>query len=185
MRKTLLISTAIAMLAAPGCANAAIVMKSLDITGSDFSLRFGNGSVAPADPFSVVFSVTFDNSSDVNRTTNGLNIISSTLPYSAEYAYNSSRDVLTLATDVTDDGSCLGSANSFCIFVNNFSTAPNASFFNQVTGGNGGPGIWVANRISTSAVPEPATWAFMIFGFGAIGGAMRRQRKTTLKVNYT
>ena len=33
------------------------------------------------------------------------------------------------------------------------------------------------------AVPEPATWAFMIFGFGAIGGAMRR-RKAQVKVSY-
>lgn len=31
------------------------------------------------------------------------------------------------------------------------------------------------------AVPEPATWAMMIGGFGAIGGAMRnRRRKTTV-----
>lgn len=40
----------------------------------------------------------------------------------------------------------------------------------------------------TGAVPEPATWAFMIFGFGAIGGAMRRQknmaRKANVKVSY-
>jgi hypothetical protein len=28
------------------------------------------------------------------------------------------------------------------------------------------------------AVPEPSTWAMMIFGFGAVGGMMRRQRKT-------
>ncbi|MEO9468645.1 PEPxxWA-CTERM sorting domain-containing protein [Parasphingorhabdus sp.] len=34
------------------------------------------------------------------------------------------------------------------------------------------------------AVPEPATWAFMIFGFGAIGGAMRRNRKANVKVSY-
>lgn len=34
------------------------------------------------------------------------------------------------------------------------------------------------------AVPEPATWAFMIFGFGAIGGAMRRQRKANVNVSY-
>lgn len=33
------------------------------------------------------------------------------------------------------------------------------------------------------AVPEPATWAFMIFGFGAIGGTMRR-RKAQVKVSY-
>lgn len=36
----------------------------------------------------------------------------------------------------------------------------------------------------TPAVPEPATWAFMILGFGAIGGAMRRNRKANVKVNY-
>lgn len=29
-----------------------------------------------------------------------------------------------------------------------------------------------------SAVPEPATWAMMLMGFGAMGAAMRRQRKT-------
>lgn len=34
------------------------------------------------------------------------------------------------------------------------------------------------------AVPEPATWAFMIFGFGAIGGAMRRRRNVNVKVSY-
>ncbi len=39
-------------------------------------------------------------------------------------------------------------------------------------------------RANMGAVPEPATWAFMIFGFGAIGGAMRRQRKANVKVSY-
>lgn len=35
-----------------------------------------------------------------------------------------------------------------------------------------------------TSVPEPATWAFMIVGFGAVGGAMRRQRKANVKVSY-
>ena len=30
---------------------------------------------------------------------------------------------------------------------------------------------------NVAAVPEPATWAFMLFGFGAIGVSMRRRRK--------
>ena len=30
-------------------------------------------------------------------------------------------------------------------------------------------------QISTGAVPEPGTWAMMLIGFGAIGGAMRRR----------
>ncbi len=34
-----------------------------------------------------------------------------------------------------------------------------------------------------SAVPEPATWAMMLVGFGAIGGAMRR-RNTTARVKF-
>ena len=34
----------------------------------------------------------------------------------------------------------------------------------------------VANATQGGAVPEPATWAMMIVGFGLVGGAMRRQR---------
>lgn len=37
---------------------------------------------------------------------------------------------------------------------------------------------------SMGAIPEPATWAMMIFGFGFVGGAMRRQRKANVKVSY-
>ena len=35
-----------------------------------------------------------------------------------------------------------------------------------------------------SAVPEPATWAMMLMGFGAIGFAMRRRQKLTTRVSY-
>ncbi len=38
----------------------------------------------------------------------------------------------------------------------------------------------VANFSTTPAVPEPATWAMMLIGFGAIGAATRRRRTTTL-----
>ena len=31
-----------------------------------------------------------------------------------------------------------------------------------------------------AAVPEPATWAMMLFGFGAVGFAMRRRRRPVL-----
>ncbi|MCW6532357.1 PEPxxWA-CTERM sorting domain-containing protein [Sphingomonas sp. MMSM20] len=52
---------------------------------------------------------------------------------------------------------------------------------------NGGPQIVGATFMSgkssfeidnlAAAVPEPSTWAMMIFGFGAIGGAMRHRRR--------
>lgn len=41
---------------------------------------------------------------------------------------------------------------------------------------------WMANLQFSSvdnAVPEPATWAMMLLGFGFVGGAMRARRKRT------
>lgn len=35
-----------------------------------------------------------------------------------------------------------------------------------------------------AAVPEPATWAMMLFGFGAIGFGMRRRRSDTVRVRF-
>ena len=34
----------------------------------------------------------------------------------------------------------------------------------------------ISNFIAPSAVPEPASWAMMLLGFGAIGYSMRRRR---------
>lgn len=36
-------------------------------------------------------------------------------------------------------------------------------------------------RVATTAVPEPATWALMIAGFGAIGSALRRRPGATVR----
>lgn len=35
-----------------------------------------------------------------------------------------------------------------------------------------------------SAVPEPATWAMMLFGFGALGHMLRRQTRTKARVRF-
>jgi len=41
-------------------------------------------------------------------------------------------------------------------------------------------GYWTAKfSIPTRGVPEPASWAMMLGGFGLVGGAMRRARGTT------
>lgn len=40
-------------------------------------------------------------------------------------------------------------------------------------------------RVLTGGVPEPATWAFMILGFGLIGGAMRQAKgRTATRVRF-
>ncbi len=48
-----------------------------------------------------------------------------------------------------------------------------------------GSGQAATLRISlapTAAVPEPATWAMMLIGFGGIGAAMRRRRRTIARL---
>jgi len=40
-----------------------------------------------------------------------------------------------------------------------------------------GAGALVTEFSSSGAVPEPATWALMIFGFGAVGTAMRKAKR--------
>jgi hypothetical protein len=40
----------------------------------------------------------------------------------------------------------------------------------------GAIGVSNIHGITTSAVPEPAIWAMMLLGFGAVGRAMRRLR---------
>lgn len=39
--------------------------------------------------------------------------------------------------------------------------------------------------VDIGAVPEPATWALMILGFGAVGAAMRRKRAVRQSVRYS
>ena len=46
------------------------------------------------------------------------------------------------------------------------------------------PAYFALDNISLSAVPEPATWAMMIGGFGMVGGAMRR-RRSSATVSYS
>lgn len=39
----------------------------------------------------------------------------------------------------------------------------------------------VTGNLVGAAVPEPATWALMLLGFGAVGGSLRRRRQAVLR----
>jgi hypothetical protein len=47
------------------------------------------------------------------------------------------------------------------------------------TPGGSGTDIFTQGSVSTPAIPEPATWAMMIGGFGMAGAAMRRRTRVT------
>lgn len=42
----------------------------------------------------------------------------------------------------------------------------------------------IYRQFATAPVPEPATWAMMIMGFGLMGAAMRRNHKVTARVRF-
>jgi hypothetical protein len=59
-----------------------------------------------------------------------------------------------------------------------FGTYQYYDFYSNGTGGNAAPGNVLLGGLSlTTSVPEPGTWAMMLLGFGAVGAAMRRNRK--------
>jgi hypothetical protein len=45
-------------------------------------------------------------------------------------------------------------------------------------------GNFIASNFSVTAVPEPATWAMMLLGFGMIGFAMRKRSNVRTTVSY-
>ena len=58
-------------------------------------------------------------------------------------------------------------------------TLTNATVRYQSTGLNG-QGSGIGTPTNPPVVPEPATWAMMLLGFGAVGYSLRRRRRTNI-----
>lgn len=64
------------------------------------------------------------------------------------------------------------------------SPSDNVSAFRSVSGGDPADYTGQFAYSVTAAVPEPATWAMMLIGFGGIGFGMRRRAKVRTTVAY-
>ena len=72
-----------------------------------------------------------------------------------------------------------GLADFFLRFDRNTLATQNFVYYDGITPAFGGlPG----NVTVTAAVPEPATWAMLILGFGLVGAAMRKRQ--SVRVRY-
>jgi PEP-CTERM motif len=99
------------------------------------------------------------------------------------FTYDSSAGNLLMEVNVLS----LFTANRYQSFFQADSTTTTTaryfSYGNGPTGLVGGGGLVTRFDLINGAVPEPASWALMIAGFGLVGSAMRR-RKPSISVSY-
>lgn len=127
----------------------------------------------------------------------GVGSISQTLALNAGQVYNlsfayshnlfSPAEATSASAEVTIDGldnivsHSTGTTSNldWRIFTGSFTASGNDTLtFTNLTGGPN-EGIFL-DAVSVAAVPEPATWAMMLVGFGAIGFQLRRKRSSRL-----
>ena len=179
MRKLLLLAAVAACsVASPALADP--VTLSYDFTGTDFTAGFGAGGAAgPADAFTGSFSYSFD------ATTQAFQLLSfnghvGSLEFTTALAdFNSSGtgdDSLTIGGSPGGASGFGASDFVFNMLLDRTTGAVTSAY--QLGYITQNFSIYHANNLSvTAAVPEPATWAMMLLGFGGIGFAMRRGRK--------
>ena len=182
IRKKLAATALALVLGTSGTAHAAVVFKTLQLTASGFS-----GGTA-INPISILFSLNFDNSTNISNNTTGITQLANNAYGPLKFGYNAGSDQLTLVGGNAPDagpGGCSNNASSFCSFISNISSAtPTSNFMIQVASDNS---ISFANTVSiqnAAPVPEPAVWAMMLVGFGMVGAALRR-RKAVVRTNVS
>lgn len=171
---------AIAAVSAP--AHAVVIDKTYTVSATRF------GQVAPVDPVTLTFSVLFDTEDPNAFFPQDVTIRNFNLPTGLKYRYIKESDQLYMCTAYIVPTICDQPANVLTYnsnwLLHNFA-AGNTALFDGVMGYSYNDKVYYestnlyvrddgASGLAT-AVPEPASWALMIVGFGAAGATMRRK----------
>lgn len=167
-------------------AHAATIVRTFTFTGTSIA-NISGSTASPVSSVSLTFTVEFDPTLSYASQTSGLTLDSYSLSLSSPFAF-------TYAPGSSQRMTLGGTANGvFGIFVNNddftldFTGAggatPQVSIFQFATSGTPGNGYRSFTNTLTltdlvTPVPEPASWALMIAGFGLAGAAMRRRKSS-------
>ena len=182
MRKMIYAALASASLATASMASAAVVVNS---GGSvDLNNPYPTAFTAPNGVTTINFganpapSPTFTDSFSFNNTAAGLYTIligttNSDLTFTSGTLAGAGGTInLTAGTNAITGTSILGAPATF-LAAGTYTLTYSGN--NPVVGGS-----YAGTATITPAVPEPATWALMLLGFGGIGFAMRRRRNPAL-----
>ena len=165
---------------------------------NELALRFHNGAIAgaPASDANGVYSFAFGTTPinfvfSIQGTTNA-SITLTNLLTNAFVTYNPFGDgndnaqtcpaCSALEKDLTQNSARLNFA-----FLSGLGFNPNQNNTYQATLSAAGNSVTAFAKVGegfTPAVPEPATWAMMLMGFGFAGAAMRRARSRSTKAVF-
>ncbi|MFD1786267.1 PEPxxWA-CTERM sorting domain-containing protein [Sphingomonas floccifaciens] len=185
MKKLIALALAATSMLASTAANAATLV--------DFVINTGiNGSNVPGAPTDATITGTFDYEALGAGTTTGVSNFNVLLASNGLNYGNFPGGVTANVTNLTNSTGTLNFFNAgstiFSFDISNFgamgtsaTTVSNATNFTYGDGTRIGITAGSEGRISVAAaVPEPATWAMMLIGFGAIGATMRRRKQTAV-----
>jgi hypothetical protein len=176
-------------------ASAAVITRDFELTASTF-VNFLS-EPAPFTSLSATFRLTYDDTvggfqgAPVNfsAVTDGMTNVG---PFSATpiFGYFPEDAILpfprlVLAGAVNGGNVMLSGTNDFVFSFDASATGPTAALLSFSVPDKlpfVAVGAVVTPIQATAAVPEPASWALMVGGFGLIGGAMRRRSPTGIRV---
>ena len=177
MKKIFAVTSAMALASIATPSQAALVVEAFQIAAGGW---FGGGN-----PYGVGTNptlsgtVTLDNADTSGTTFKAINYVTGSKTWTlADLNVAASGAVFNALGGVQQFSMIFGSYNSY-VFSNN------TAAINDPVGGLIACNSCVSIKpAQASAVPEPAAWALMLVGFGAVGNAMRRRQRHAVKVSY-
>lgn len=154
-------------------ANAVLITRQFDFTASSFSASLGYSTI------SGTFIVTYDLNTVVTDQP-GVVAVNFNFPVASEIGYShSSNGRLIIGGLANGAGNANGGGVDFYADIGNAGgdlAKLNGFYYSNGTTTVASAGSRTLTATTITNVPEPATWAMMIGGFGLVGATMRRRR---------
>ena len=171
-------------------ASAAVIIRTYNFTATGFNKAVESGDAIPQSVVTGSITVSFDDAVTALNQIGTLNSLS--IPFSGNVLFSYYAIDGSLSIGGNDLNSSVANTNDFALSIRDANTStPVANAFNySLVGFNNVASTRTVTLSSITspvlgAVPEPSAWALMLLGFGAVGFAMRRKDKQTLRIRYT
>jgi PEP-CTERM motif len=185
-RNSLLVASALSVSAVFANMPAQAAIETFDISFNAAGFAVASGPTTPVDPVSGSFKISFDPTLDYTDAT-GITDPSINITVDSAFVFTYSTTGPN-AHELVVGGANAGAAvvdfntNDFYLHIINFTTSPEFQqlgyttsaggyYYNDPLGYGGtviGSGSATVTPV-TSGVPEPSTWAMLLFGFGGLG----------------